>query len=442
MRDILITVIVFGSLPFILRRPQVGVMMWVWLSVMNPHRLTWGFAYNFNFAAVVAIVTLTSALMSKDLKGPSLNLPTLALIAFAGWISVTTVYALHPEDAFDIYKTVMKTLLMSLLIPTLFHKKEDVRWLLWVIILSIAYYGTKGGVFTLVTGGINRVYGPDGSYVADNNAIAVAIVMVVPLLRYLQVTARNRRVGLLLGLMMLLCCVAVLGTYSRGALLAVGAMLAFLWWKGRHKFSFLLVAVCAIPLALSVMPEQWYGRMETIVDYQQDSSANMRLNSWGTMWNLAKSRPFVGGGFEVATPEVYAAYAPDPMFPPQVAHSIYFQALGEHGFVGLGLYLFLLIAFWITAGRIIRSTKGRAELRWAGDLSLMMQVSLIGFAVGGAFLSLVNFDVPYYLMATLIATLALVERQLKDPSEVAVERSSAPVDGPQATETHSVPIRS
>ena len=42
LRDLLVFAIVFGSIPFILRRPWIGVLMWVWISVMNPHRLSWG----------------------------------------------------------------------------------------------------------------------------------------------------------------------------------------------------------------------------------------------------------------------------------------------------------------------------------------------------------------------------------------------------------------
>ena len=56
LRDPFVFAIVFGSLPFILRRPHVGVLMWVWISVMNPHRLAWSWAYNFNFAAIIAAV--------------------------------------------------------------------------------------------------------------------------------------------------------------------------------------------------------------------------------------------------------------------------------------------------------------------------------------------------------------------------------------------------
>jgi probable O-glycosylation ligase (exosortase A-associated) len=127
------------------------------------------------------------------------------------------------------------------------------------------------------------------------------------------------------------------------------------------------------------------------------------------MFNIAKDRPTIGAGFEVATRDLFDKYSPDLGFPPQVAHSIYFEAMGEHGFVGLGLYLLLLLAFWRHAGSLVRRTAGRHDLAWAHDFGLMMQVSFVGFAVGGAFLSLINFDVPYYLIGALVVAKSLVD---------------------------------
>jgi len=54
----------------------------------------------------------------------------------------------------------------------------------------------------------------------------------------------------------------------------------------------------------------------------------------------------------------------------------------------------------------------------------MMQVSLIGFVVGGAFLSLVSFDVPYYFVGIMAATLALVKREALTEAAGAVEQSA------------------
>ena len=410
MRDIALTAFVFGSLPFILKRPQLGVIMYIWISVMNPHRLTWSFAYDMPFAMIVGVITLIGAFLSKDLRKPPANALMLSMIAFGLWTAISTIFAFYPELSFERWKALMKTMLVASLIPMLFHRKEDLRLLVWVIVLSIAFYGTKGGIWTLFKGGEARVYGPMESTIADNNAISVAIVMVIPLMRYLQATSPYKAVRWALVGMMIACGIAVLGSYSRGAFLAVFAMLAFLWWKGRHKIPVLVVFLVMIPFALSSMPEKWYDRMQTISEYQLEASAQMRLNSWATMLNIANDRPLTGGGFEVAERAVYDRYSPDPAFPPQVAHSIYLQALGEHGYVGLALYLSMLLAVWLNAGKIVKLAQARSDMAWAREWAEMMRVTLVGFAVGGAFLSLVNFDVPYYLVALMAATLVLVER--------------------------------
>jgi probable O-glycosylation ligase (exosortase A-associated) len=309
--------------------------------------------------------------------------------------------------------TFLKTVLMATLIPMLFHRKEDIRLLLWVIVLSIAYFGTKGGLWVLLTGGGERVFGPPGSYIQDNNALAAALITMIPLMRYLLTTSPSRNVRWGMVAATLLCIVSVVGSYSRGALLGAIAMLAFLWLKGKRKLPILVVGLLSIPPILMAMPDKWFARMDTLGAYQEDGSASARLNSWRTMLNIANDRPLVGGGFVVDEPTVYQRYSPEPDVKAHVAHSIYFQALGEHGYVGLFLYLLLFFHYWRKAGWIIRSTAENAELAWARDLAAMLQVTFVGFAVSGAFLSLVNFDVPYYLIMLLVAMHAVVERELK-----------------------------
>jgi probable O-glycosylation ligase (exosortase A-associated) len=430
MRDIFLFGVLLLSIPLVLTRPYFGVLLYVCFSVMNPHRLAYGLAYDFNFAATIAVITMVGALFSKDLRRPPASALLGALLLFAVWTGVTTLYAITPAPALEQWTTLLKTVLISVLIPMLFRTREQIRQLIWVIVLSIGYYGTKGGIWVMLTGGGSRVWGPANSYIQDNNSLAVAIVMAIPLMWYLYTTSRNRYVRWTIVGMMLLCGLAVLGTYSRGALLAAGAMGLVLWWKSRHRLSLILVTAVALPIMLSYMPDTWYRRMDTIATYTEDSSANMRLNAWATMLSLAKDRPLVGGGFEVATPQVYERYSPDPRFPPQVAHSIYFDALGEHGFVGLALYLLLYLLFWRDTRWLVRMTRQFPEFAWENHLGLMMQVSIVGFAVGGAFLSLVNYDVPYYLMAATVATRTLVKSKL---NIAGVTSKVVPTHGIQAT---------
>ena len=137
-----------------------------------------------------------------------------------------------------------------------------------------------------------------------------------------------------------------------------------------------------------------------------------RINAWTMAVNLANDRPLVGGGFAIDNPNVFARYAPDPT-DIHVAHSIYFQMLGEHGYVGLVLYLLLWLLVWRDAAWIIRQARSREGWQWASDLSRMIQVALAGFAVGGAFLSLAYYDVPYYLLAVIVLTRVLLEKEIK-----------------------------
>jgi len=163
-----------------------------------------------------------------------------------------------------------------------------------------------------------------------------------------------------------------------------------------------------VAAAIGFMPDKWRDRMQTIETYRNDSSAMARINAWETAFHVARDRPF-GAGFELASPRVFARYAPDPSVP-RAAHSIYFQMLGEHGFPGLALFLLLWLLVWLDASWIIRRARSRNELRWASDLARMIQVSLVGYFVGGAFLSLAYYDVPYNLLVAVVLTRLLLER--------------------------------
>lgn len=440
MRDILVTLIVFGALPSVFKRPYVGVVLWVWISVMNPHTQGWGFATTFPFAAIIAAVTIVSLIFTREPKNLPLTSVTWVLIFFVLWMNVTTVFALYPSDAYIQWNKVMKIMLMTFVTFMLIKTKQQVQLLIWVIVISLGYYGVKGGIFTIKGGGVDRVWGPEGTFIGGNNEIALALIMTIPLMHYLQTTVRQLWARHAFTVAMLLCAVAALGSYSRGAFLAIAAMGMFLWLKSRQKLGLMLLGVMAIPPLLAFMPEQWSQRMDSINTYEEDGSVQGRFNAWWMAFNLAKDRPLTGGGFEVAMPELFYRYAPNP-FDVHAAHSIYFQALGEHGFVGLGLYLLLAFLTWRTGSWIIRNTASFEEYKWASSLAKMIQVSLIGFYVGGAFLSLLYFDVPYYLIAVMVVTRVVVEKELKEKGERVAEKGRVPFSQPgQLVPVQSQPV--
>ena len=95
MRDILLTLLIAGLLPFVFKRPEIGAYMWAWISIMNPHKLTWGFAYSAPFAAVIAAVTLFAFLFTKSRKPLPLSALTVVYLMLLAWMSVTSLFALN-----------------------------------------------------------------------------------------------------------------------------------------------------------------------------------------------------------------------------------------------------------------------------------------------------------------------------------------------------------
>ncbi|MCE3607653.1 putative O-glycosylation ligase, exosortase A system-associated [Massilia sp. P8910] len=421
MRDLVITLAVFGSLPFILKRPYIGVLMWVWISVMNPHRLSWGFAYSFPFAAIIAGVTLIGLLVTKDPKKLPMTPIVITLMAFSGWMGLTTIFSMWPNESVVMLNRVSKIMLMTFATIMLIKTKEQVTLLIWTLVGSLGYYGVKGGIFTVATGGGSIVWGPQGSYIEGNNEVALAFITIIPVMAFLYMQAQKKWVRWGMAASILLCAFAALGSYSRGALVGIGAMLFFLWLKSPKKVLLGGLMLLIVPIAITFMPDKWSSRMETINTYKQDSSAMGRINAWYMAYHMALDRP-LGGGFEIYNRTAFELYAPVPD-DVHAAHSIYFQALGEHGFVGLGIYLLLAFLTWRKAAWIVRVTAKREDLKWAGDLARMIQVSLIGFGVGGAFLSLLYYDVPYYLMAAVVSTGYIVEKVLE--AEAAAARAAA-----------------
>lgn len=415
MRDIAITLLVLGLLPVILRRPEIGVLAWTWLSLMSPHRLTWGFAFEMPFAQIVGLTLLLSLLMWKEPKRLPWTPVTIFWGLFVVWMFVTTAFSLVPDEALNGLEKSVKIQLFAFVVLVVMTTEQRLKWFVWVVTFSIAFFGIKGGVFTISRGGEYLVWGPQGSFIAGNNELALALIVVLPLMRFLQMHAQRQWLRWLLGAFMLLCVASVIGSHSRGAFLALGACGFFLVWKSRRRAMMVVMLIIMLPIGLAAVPQKYWDRMNTIKTYEEDSSAMGRINAWTFAWNVAKDRPLVGGGFNTFAPHLFYVYAPDPEDFHDV-HSIYFEVLGEHGFVGLFLWLGMAIAAYLTASRTARRARGDPDCQWQADLALMCQVSLIGYATGGAFLGLAYFDLYYNIVGIVVLNHLLLVRRLAQPA--------------------------
>lgn len=402
MRDILLLVLFSIVLPFAVRFTWVAVLLWSWISLMNPHKLAFGFANTAPFAAVAAGAALISLLFNRDRLRWPFPPVVIALALFVIWMCITTVFAINPDLSSVQLNKVIKIQLMTLVALIALRERKHIELFVWINVLSIGFYGFKGGLFTIATGGASRVWGPPGGFIEGNNEIALALVVTLPLMNYLRMTAERWWVRSALWGLMGLSVVAAVGSQSRGAFLALLAMGLMFWMRSHQKIVTGMAVLLTAFTVAAFMPTSWEQRMGTIQSYELDGSAMGRINAWKTSINLANSR-ITGGGFESYTPEVFAQYAPDPLNI-KVAHSIYFSVLGEHGYIGLILFLLVWSLSIQMRSKISTQAANHASAQWTANLAGMCQVSLVSYAVGGAFLSLAYFDLPYNILVMLVVS--------------------------------------
>jgi probable O-glycosylation ligase (exosortase A-associated) len=392
MRDIILVLAILGGLGVTLRYPFAGVLLWTWFTCQNPHQEAFGFARSLPLNLIIVAVTVVAMLFSKERKWPQMNLTFGLLLAFLVWMTVASFFAVNPAFSWPFWDRTWRVLVLALLVGALATNKVRIHAIIWVIAASLMYFGVKGGIFTLMTGGHYLVLGPENSIIRDNNQLALALLMAMPLVNYLRQNSQNwwLRTGLAvaLGLMFM----SVVGSYSRGAYLAIAALAVVAWWRSRNRLLYpVLVAAVAIP-ALFFMPQSFYDRLDSINSVDTDASFQGRLTAWQVAYRAAVDHFPFGVGFNGAQrPEVYNVYFPGQIT--HAAHSIYFEVLGDIGFIGLGIYLSIIALLFWHCMKIMRATRDRPELFWARDLAGMIQLSLFAFCIGGAALSMAYYDV-------------------------------------------------
>jgi probable O-glycosylation ligase (exosortase A-associated) len=426
---------IVGSLPFIVIKPHFGVLIFSWFSYMNPHRLAWGFMTTLPWAFIVGALTFAAWVFSRENKKCPMTPVTILMIAFVLWCTLTTATAYVQDDAWTYWLRYIKIMSMIFLTMILFQDHQRLHVLIWTIVVSIGFYGVKGGVFSVLMGGSDRVWGPMDSFIADNNALAMALIMLIPYARYLQLQAKDRRVriGLMIGIGLMLF--SILASYSRGGFLGLACMLMFLAMKSKHRLGYGLLIVVAMVGTLSFMPDKYFDRLSTVETEAQSGTASTRIASWIFALEVANANPIVGGGFEFMVDEnLVLKYAPPAAISGWTQrgpiafnlHSIYFQVLGTQGWVGFIIFVMILYLAYRSCGWVRRRTKHRPDLAWAANLASLTQVSMVGMLTAGAFQNLAFFDLFWHVIAIAVLVRLIAERELAKPapeSEPALEPS-------------------
>ncbi|MBI0537612.1 putative O-glycosylation ligase, exosortase A system-associated [Roseomonas sp. KE2513] len=413
MRDAAFVATMVLLLPLAVARPFVGVLLLTWLLLMGPERLVYGPAASMPWLLMVFATTLFGCLLAGEPRRLPLNATTLLILALMGLFTVTALVApSNPAASLAKWEGIETTLVALLLTAAMLTDRRRLHALVWVMVIAIGYYGVRSGVLSAVSGGAYRQWAPEGLPIAERGPLATAAVVALPLMNYLRLQSRNAvaRVGLVGA--MGLCLLAVLGSGSRGALLALAAAcVAYGWTGGRRVLpAGLTAAAVAVALILSPLPLPLAGGEGASLDLAAATpSAAERLATWENALRLALVHPFSGAGFAGLSDGAVVEMV-SPGSPGRAAGSIWFEVLGETGFLALAAWAALTLTGLVQARRLAALPEEWAELAWARDLGRMAIVSIVAYLVGGSFFSLAYWHLPWALVVALASATAILRR--------------------------------
>ena len=440
MRDLMILGIFLVLAPLALSNAFIAYLIWAWTAVVSIDSYTYGFMQSVRLNLIFSIIACCLILIGRDKERLPFRMSgtfvLLALFAIQATASNLFAYADNLQSS-ELYARLMKGLVFCLFMPMVVTRRYRIHCLVVVLLLGLGFHGVLEGLKVAVSGGGHKIAGL--AKYGDNNQFALAMVISIPLAIYMYKSVADRSMRWISAAAIMLMLFCIVGTHSRGAFIGLVAIGLWTWFNAKKKLlGFLMIVICAASL-LALAPDSWGERMSTIKEADQDTSFMTRVVAWKVSSAIALDHPLTGGGLRAAViPSIWEHYrGSDGLLPfvqtdywpetPFVAHSIYFEVLGDMGFVGLILFLALFANAFASYLKVRRvAQKVGASLQWARDLGDGLAGALFAFLIVGAALSMAYFEVVYILIVMMEVLKREVLRQTESHDTVARSFGSAP----------------
>lgn len=418
MRDLLVLGFILLSVPIAFMAPFAGYLLWGWAGLISLNFYLYGFMSGLGYVQIFAMVTLVALFMKRDRSlvpfKPNRTTVLLGLFVVHGLMVALLAYP-GLERNWELFGNLTKTALFCVLMPLVAVNRFRIHALTLMVALAVSFHGALDGLKFIASAGAHNAQAIKSF--GDNNHLALVLLMVLPFLYYLYQYSvwKVTRLGFLAALP--LTVLAVVATHSRGALLGLFAVAIWVVLKSQKKaLGMFLVGLCAF-MVVQLAPDEWSSRMETIQTAQEDASFMGRVTAWKVSSAIAVDNPVFGGGFRaLQSHPVWDTYkysqgllgfvdTPTLNRSGVAAHSIWFEVLGDQGFVGFFIFVALLVNGFFTRREVWKLVRHNGpQEQWAGDLADMVAAALLAYVVSGSLLSAAYFELPYVclmLMETL-----------------------------------------
>lgn len=411
MRDYMMLGAMLVLVPLAFRSVFGAYLLWGWAGLIAINTFMYGMMRTVPYVQVFAVITLVLVLANKD-KARKQFQPdgtTILFIVFAIHAVFAAAFA-YPDIPrnWELCTNLLKTLFFCMLMPMLVTSRFRIHAMVVIIALATAFHGLIEGLKFVSSGGAHLSQG--NIKLGDRNHFAVMIAMNLPILLYLYQYANNRLAKFGYISVLIVNILSIISTQSRAGLLTVMGLALWVVLHSKRKVVgtfYILVLVAGV---IAVAPESWTSRMDTIKTADEDSSFMGRVMAWKRGSAIAVENPVFGGGFHsVQAPSIFEYFRnkqgilgfidTPTQYYPAAAHSIYFEILGDLGFMGLFLFLAIMISSFVNRLAIKKLARSAPEeARWASDLATLLTGCMLAYLIGGASISAAYFELPYILV--------------------------------------------
>jgi probable O-glycosylation ligase (exosortase A-associated) len=391
-----------------LKRPYIALSCVIFVDILKPQNLSFSILANKPLSLIFTLIFFISLLINfRKCSIPNKKNTSVFLLLFMFWITITTQYAEFQYAAWYKYDYSIKTLLFALFIPFVLNSRIKIEFFIMIMISAIAYFIINGGMKTLfgTTGyGLELVFSRVGdSGITETSTLSMVSAFCLPFIYYLHQYSifNNKWIKRILLALSFAAILTVIGTHARTGLVGLFVLSTLVLLKSQKKIKVLSSLFFVLILVISFAPQNWLDRMNTLTTANKESSAYGRLVVWKWTIDYVSTRPILGGGFMSfkANAGQLGSYSSEDQDVDlrekggKAFHNVFFEVLGEHGYVGVFLYLSIIFYTWRNNRGII-SNKGSPP--WAKSLSQVNTYALIVFCACGMFIGVAFSPWLYY----------------------------------------------
>lgn len=436
MRDLAFVGFLAAFLALGFKRPFIFVLAYAYIDIVAPQRLSYWMLNSIPISLIVFGLAFLGWMVADDKRDMRFSVRQGAMLLLFAYCAYTTSVADIPIEAEGKWEWVWKALIFAIFLPLTLRTKLRIEALALFMVLCASSIIITGGIKTAASGGgygVLQLLVDNNSGLYEGSIISTVAICIIPLIlwlaKYGTIFPPDWRVATFAYALVFACLLIPIGTQARTGLVCIGVLAVLMLRFTRYRFIYAGLVGFAALMAVPFLPQSFTDRMQTITEYKADQSASTRVAVWGWTWNYVKQNP-MGGGFEayrqnklrIKTVESTGTETTESLEVEEIVdegrayHSSYFEMLGEQGFPGLAIWLFIHLGGiwrmeWLRRHYMKRA---RPDEQWVAPLALALQNGQIIYMVGSLFVGIAFQPFIYMLIALQIGLDTYLGRRRKE----------------------------